>query len=210
MSVIKRIVQGAAVAAALPVGATAESYGKYEAPSYVVERRLGDVEIRSYAPHIVAEVTVRGDRRDALSTGFRILAGYIFGGNTTRQSVDMTSPVAQSQKIDMTSPVTQEGVDGLWTVSFMMPSKWTLESLPDPTNEAIRLRQTDDVRQAVVIFGGRATAAAIEAAEQTLTQTLSEAGLAGSGPMIYNFYDDPMTLPWNRRNEVAVALATGT
>ena len=95
-----------------------------------MESTIAEVELRQYAPHILAEVTVDGDRRSALNTGFRVLAGYIFGGNSVQASVAMTVPVAQRQPIDMTAPVAQAGQDGLWTVSFMMPRDWTLDTRP--------------------------------------------------------------------------------
>lgn len=206
MKMVKNLMLGAAVAAG-PTGAVADSYGKYETPPYVVEQVIGDVEIRQYAPHIVAEVRVRGDRRRALSAGFRVLAGYIFGDNTAKASVAMTAPVAQSQTIDMTSPVGQVENDGVWTVSFTMPSEWTLETLPVPNAAEIRLREVQGDKQAALIFSGRGTDAAIATAEQQLRATLSDAGIAADGPVSIAFYDDPMTLPWNRRNEVALSLS---
>jgi hypothetical protein len=73
------------------------------------------VEVRQYAPHIAAEVTVSGERDAAINAGFRVLAGYIFGGNEVRAKVAMRTPVKQvpSEKIAMTTPVTQTGSDQL-------------------------------------------------------------------------------------------------
>ena len=202
---LSKIMATAAVAA-LPVGASADSYGKYETPPYRVEDRIGEVEIRSYGPHLMADVTVRGGQREALNHGFRVLAGYIFGGNQARAEVAMTAPVAQSQQIAMTAPVAQTGEGGLWTVSFMMPSQWTEETLPVPNSDAIRFRQVTGHREAVLTFSGRTPESTLRRQEQILRETLSAAGLETDGEVKFYFYDDPFTLPWQRRNEVALRL----
>lgn len=191
---IKATLFGAAIAQ-LPVGAVAQSYGKYETPPYVVEARLGEIEVRKYAPHVLAEVTVRGDERQALNQGFRLLAGYIFGGNTAQHSIDMTAPVGQS------------GTSDVWTVTFTMPSEWTLDTLPTPNSDAVRFRDVLENRQVVYTFSGRATSAALAEAEAKLRAEAAANELETYGPLNTYYYDDPMTLPWKRRNEVALALA---
>lgn len=205
MSRLTGLFTGAAIAAA-PAGAQTQTYGKYETAPYTVVQTLGEVELREYGTHILAEVAVKGDRRGALNQGFRVLAGYIFGGNTAAAGVEMTAPVAQSQKIDMTAPVAQTETDGVWTVTFMMPRQWTLDTLPTPNTEAIRFREVLPHRAAVFQFSGRATDAALADAEAKLRGILAGADLTPTGPAVYKFYDDPMTLPWNRRNEVSLPL----
>ncbi|MGA9601454.1 MAG: heme-binding protein, partial [Methylocystis sp.] len=77
----------------------------------------GDCEVRDYQAAVAAEVTVVGDQHAAARKGFRLLAGYIFGGNTRRQSIPITAPVAQeraNEKIAMTAPVTQTEANGAW------------------------------------------------------------------------------------------------
>lgn len=180
-------------------------YKSTETPSYSVHSSTDGVEVRSYDPRITAEVSVTGARLMAINSGFRILAGYIFGGNQARAKVAMTSPVAQApaQKIDMTSPVTQSGEDGAWAVQFTMPSGYTLESLPVPNDRRIHFSLQPAQRQIVAQFSGLATAGALASAEQKLRAAATAQGLIlGAGPFYY-FYDAPMTLPWNRRNEVA-------
>lgn len=204
MSRLAALLTGATLATAAQ--AENATYGKYEMPPYTVVQTLGDVEIRNYGTHILAEVAVRGERRAALNQGFRTLAGFIFGGNTAQTQVAMTAPVAQSQTIDMTVPVTQTETDGVWTVTFMMPRAWTLDTLPVPTSDAIRFREVAPSRTAVLQFSGRATDNRLAQAETQLRATLTDAGLTAIGTATYQFYDDPMTLPWNRRNEVALQL----
>lgn len=180
-------------------------YNGYEAAPYAVERQVGAAELRQYQPHIVAEVTVRGAQSQALSRGFSELARYIFGGNTAADKVAMTTPVAQrpSEKIAMTTPVGQSGQDGLWTVTFTMPSEYTLDTLPVPNSDAVRFVAQAPERQIVLMFSGRATTRALDARAAQLRAIAAEAGVTLANGPFYYFYDDPMTLPWNRRNEVA-------
>ena len=113
-----------------------------ELPKYQLVDRSGNIEIRDYAPMIVAETQVSGDRRDAIRKGFRIIADYIFGNNTAAQKVPMTAPVTQmgSENIAMTAPVTQQGDGNVWNVRFVMPSSYTIDTLPRPNNPAVGLQ----------------------------------------------------------------------
>jgi hypothetical protein len=190
-------------------------YKSTETPAYSVERAVGEAELRLYAPRIVAEVTVSGSRSGAITAGFRILAGYIFGGNEGAAKVAMTSPVAQlpAQQIAMTSPVAQSaaegagaGEDGPWVVQFTMPSEYTLDSLPKAKDASIRFAALPSERQLVLQFPGLAGTSMLQRKEAELRALAAANGLElGSGPRYY-FYDAPFTLPWNRRNEVAFAL----
>ncbi|SEW45998.1 SOUL heme-binding protein [Cognatiyoonia koreensis] len=203
---MKSFVLIAALALACP--AVAETYGKYETPQYSVLEQDGSFEIRQYEPALMAEVTVRSSQSGALRQGFQILAGYIFGGNTSAANVAMTSPVAQApaENIAMTSPVTQTGGDGLWTVQFMMPSQYTMDTLPEPKNDAIRFVMSHPGRQVAVRFSGWAGSGRLVAKEAELRAYAAREGLNITGPAQYLIYDDPLTLPWQRRNEVALPI----
>ena len=193
-----------ALAVAGPV--EAQRYKGNETPVYTVEQTDGTVEIRTYAPHIAAEVTVPGSRDAAIGAGFRILAGYIFGGNASKTKVAMTTPVTQSEKIAMTTPVTQTGSDAGWTVQFMMPAQYTLDTLPKPDDARIRLVTTQPHRMVVLTFPGIATTASLQSRTETLRAWAQAKGLTLQGAPQFMFYDSPFTLPWNRRNEVAFEL----
>lgn len=207
---IAKIVTLAAGAGLSGTFASAEGeYRGYESPRYVVERELTDaVTVRSYDPHLLAQVRVSGDRGQALNRGFQVLAGYIFGGNTAAASVAMTSPVTQqqSQSIAMTSPVTQTGSGGVWDVTFMMPSEYTLETLPTPENENVRFYYSEPERHIVLTFSGFANDGALAKQERALRDIAQDEGLQIEGNPIFHFYDDPFTAPWRRRNEVAFQL----
>ena len=127
-----------------------------EHPKYTLVERSGNIEIRDYAPMIVAETEVTGDRREAIGKGFRLIADYIFGNNTASKKVAMTAPVTQqgSEKIAMTAPVTQQGDGKSWRVRFIMPSKYTMETLPKPNNAAVKLKEVPGKRFAAIRFSG--------------------------------------------------------
>lgn len=181
------------IAMAGQVGAEATHKG-YEMPPYTVEAVEGAREVRSYGPHLLAEVSVAGGRSGAIQTGFRLLAGYIFGGNATGEKVAMTVPVAQTP------------VGEAWVVSFMMPTRYSTETLPAPRDGRIRFVEAGPSRQVVERFSGiPGTAGMEERAEALKVWAESEGFQIVAGPHYY-FYDAPMTLPWNRRNEVAFTI----
>jgi hypothetical protein len=191
-----------------------------ELPKYeVVEREDdADIEIRTYAPMILAEVTVSGDRETAASRAFQILAGFIFGDNTSDAKMAMTAPVTQapaapSEKIAMTAPVTQTpaggnaGDDQLWNVAFMMPSKYTIDTLPTPNDARIRIFETERRRAATIRFSGRWTQANMEKHAARLEAFLAEREMKTEGAPVYAFYDAPFKPFFLRRNEIIRYLA---
>ncbi|KMO72785.1 heme-binding protein [Mycolicibacterium chubuense] len=181
-----------------------------EEPHYIKRPLTDTVEIRQYGSRIAAETTVSGDKQKALNTGFRRLAGYIFGGNHRDTEIAMTAPVSQQsakEEIAMTAPVSQTGSaeDG-WTVRFFMPSKWSMETLPEPDDENVRLVTVPPQTVAVLKFTGDRSAAAIARRGEELRTTLRDKGIEPVGETTAWFYDPPWTLPFRRRNEVAVGI----
>ena len=177
-----------------------------------IRRQLTDrVEIRQYGPRIAAETTVAGEKQRALSAGFRRLAGYIFGGNHHDTSIAMTAPVSQSRsdEIAMTAPVSQTGSaeDG-WTVRFYMPSKWSMETLPTPDDGEVRLVPVPAETVAVLRFSGDRGPAAVADRTAELRKTLDDNNITPVGDAVAWFYDPPWTLPFRRRNEIAIPIQT--
>ncbi len=190
---LMRLVLALGVAMAGVAGAEGTHKG-YEMPPYTVEWAEGAREIRAYGPHLLAEVKVAGGRQGAIQTGFSLLAGYIFGGNATGEKIAMTVPVAQTPEGDH------------WTVSFMMPARFTADRLPAPRNDAIRFVEAGPSRQVVERFSGVPATEDLATRAEALRVWAEGAGhRIVAGPHYY-FYDAPMTLPWNRRNEVAFTL----
>lgn len=182
-----------------------------EQPKYQTVIAEKNIEIRDYAPMIVAEVEVPGDRDVAIKEGFRLIADYIFGNNSSAQKVAMTSPVTQQagEKIAMTAPVTQQGDQGSWRVRFMMPASHTLETLPKPNNAAVTLKEIPGGKRAVISFSGLAGKESLAHHTEELSQFISAKGLKAASTPTYAFYNPPWTLPFLRRNEVMVDVAAG-
>lgn len=188
-------------AASVAISAEARMYRGYEMPPYEVIAADGAIELRRYRPHLLAEVQVRGDRDEAISRGFRVLADYIFGGNAERRKVAMTVPVSQAPAEDAAA------ADGPWRVQFMMPSDYDRAALPAPDNGAIRFVRTEAETQAVIRFSGRWTDRSLAEKTAALTAWAETEGLTVNSPPRYYFYDGPFTLPFQRRNEVAIRVA---
>jgi hypothetical protein len=181
-----------------------------EEPSFTLDRHVGGVEIRNYGPRVAAQTTIEADEEAARSEGFRRLARYIFGGNTAKTKIAMTAPVAQkqSEKIAMTAPVaTARGAAGEWVIRFFMPSEHSLESLPVPNDERVQLVGVPAETVAVLRYSGTATLDAIASHTDQLLKTLRDNGFTTDGEPFSWFYDPPWTIPFRRRNEVAVKLA---
>lgn len=169
-------------------------YKGYELPPYTVLKADGDVELRHYAPQLVAEVTMEGDRNQSVRQGFRALASYIFGGN------------AQNTKVAMTTPVTQIQEENHWKVRFGMPKEYTAKTLPTPTTGGIAFSTTTPAKMLALRFSGFASDAAIAKHIDDLKTYAAKHKLTLRGNPVIAYYDDPFTLPWNRRNEILFTL----
>ncbi len=181
-----------------------------ETPAYQVVAQDGPFEIRDYPALVVAEVTRRGERREALSAGFSPLAGYIFAKERAGDRVAMTAPVTQqrAERIAMTAPVTQsQDADGEWVVQFIMPAGYKLDTLPAPATDEVRLREMPAQRRAVVRFSGRTTDDLIAAQETALRDWLKARDLRPLAAPVYAYYNDPFTPGFLRRNEILMDVA---
>jgi len=182
----------------------------YETPEYKVLVKAGNREIRQYQPYIVAKTTVPGNFEDAQRMAFRILAGYIFGANEKKQKIAMTGPVVQkttpeSEKIAMTGPVVQRpGAEG-WVMTFMMPSAYTLQNLPEPKDKRVRFEIIPSKYLAAIRYSWSGKKSRNDKKARELQDWL--AGMkeykAVSSPM-YAGYNPPWTLPFLRRNEMLI------
>ncbi len=181
-----------------------------EQAKYSVVKKYNNIEIRDYAPMIVAETEVSGTREDAISEGFRVIADYIFGNNFTAQKVSMTAPVTQQmgEKIAMTAPVTQQAGGDIWHVRFVMPASYTMDTLPKPNNSAVKLYEIGEKRYAVIRFSGMAGEDSLKRHTDELSQFVSAKKLKLLSAPTYAFFNPPWTLPFFRRNEVMVEIAS--
>ncbi len=196
----------------LAVGVWFYVVSNVEQPKYALVTKDGVIELRDYPALVVAEVTRRGDRNAAVRAGFGPLAGYIFAKNRGGDSVSMTAPVLQErQTIAMTAPVMQtpstsrsgqSGMDASWAIRFVMPSKYTLETLPKAAGDDVKLLQLPPQRRAAIRFSGVATDALIETNETALQAWLTSRNIIILGLPAYAYYNDPFTPGPLRRNEV--------
>jgi hypothetical protein len=183
-----------------------------EEPSYTSILQEAPFEIREYPALIAAEVTVSGERSEAVSAGFRLLAGYIFGGNTRKQSISMTSPVIQNEapneKIAMTAPVMQSADSSGWIIRFIMPASYTLETLPMPNDPKVRLMPLPPKRVAVVRFSGLVDDNDVEQQTTVLRAFVVKQKLTTVGTPSLARYDPPWTLWFLRRNEIMLEVTS--
>jgi SOUL heme-binding protein len=180
-----------------------------EQAKYRVVEKQGNIEIRDYAPMIVAEAEVAGERESAIREGFRIIADYIFGNNLASQKVSMTTPVTQqrSEKIAMTAPVIQQGEGQTWKVRFVMPARYKMATLPIPEDPAVKLREIEAKRFAVIRFSGLAGEDSLKHHTDELNKLVRAKNLMPLSAPTYAFFNPPWTLPFLRRNEVMVEVA---
>jgi effector-binding domain-containing protein len=184
-----------------------------EEPSYKVLKKENNFELRDYAPHILAETVVEGDLEQAGNKAFRTLFRYISGENRTRAKVAMTAPVSQEpkgEKIEMTAPVGQQRVqERRWSVSFTMPSSYTLDTLPEPEDPKVTLREVPARRIASVRYSGFWSEKGYLRYKSELESWIREKGLTIVGDPIWARYNPPWT-PWFlRRNEILIPVDGG-
>jgi SOUL heme-binding protein len=192
-----------------------------ETPSYIVEKKDDSFEIRAYSSYVVAQVDVESDFDRALRNGFEILAHYIFGGNRKKESISMTAPVSEekvstseeismmapvtSEKIAMTAPVTEEQArEGVYRIAFAMPSKFTLETLPEPLDKRITFKVVENRRTAAIRFSGRVHEKLATQKTEELRAWLLRNGIMPKSNFVIALYNPPFIPGIFRRNEIIV------
>ncbi len=181
---------------------------RVEQAQYSIVKKANGYEIRNYPRHIVAQTTLTGPYGQSMSKGFSIVAGYIFGGNTKKQTIAMTSPVVMggggSEKIAMTAPVMVESGSETRTISFGMPKSYTIDTLPAPSDSRVKIVEIPDKKFAVLRFSGYRTDSRIQKMEKKLLELLSQDNVEVLSKTSYAGYNAPGTPPWMTRNEVLV------
>jgi effector-binding domain-containing protein len=177
-----------------------------EVPYTVIEQK-GAFELRQYPPHIVAETTVEGAFDEVGNIGFRRLADYINGENRSKQSIAMTAPVrqeAQAEKIAMTAPVGQVKSGDSWRITFVMPSKYTLDTLPEPIDSRVTIEQEPGRKVAAVRYSGTWSRKSYEENRARLLAWIEERGFKQTAEPVWARYNPPF-MPWFlRRNEILI------
>jgi hypothetical protein len=180
-----------------------------EEPKFEVLRQLDGVELRQYAPYVVAEVVLDATADEAGNRAFPILAGYIFGKNKGERKMAMTAPVTQAAmpvKMEMTAPVTQAAAPGGVRVQFVLPAGVTLDTAPEPLDPRVKLRLVPASQWAAIRYSGTWSQANFDEHLAKLRAALAAAGLATQGEPVWARYNGPLT-PWfMRRNEIWLAV----
>ncbi|WP_396432655.1 SOUL family heme-binding protein [Limnohabitans sp.] len=170
-----------------------------EEPRYTVLVSEPPFELRRYAAFTVAQTQINGDFDAASRSGFRRIASYIFGDN-------LQADLGAQRKISMTAPVTVVPEDQGWRVHFVMPSAETMQTLPKPLNPQVQLRLVPEHETVAVRFSGLTTQASLQEQTARLRAWAQARQLKLSPSAQIARYDDPFTLPWNRRNEILIDL----
>ncbi|MEM1349702.1 MAG: heme-binding protein, partial [Myxococcota bacterium] len=167
----------------------------------------GSIEVRQYDEMIYATTRVEGapSYRKASNEGFRRLARYIFGDNVGEEDIGMTAPVVQEQggeDIGMTAPVVQnaEREGEVWVMSFIMPERYTMETLPKPVDPQVEVELVPGRTVAALRFSGRVDARRITEREEQLLKWVRANGYEAIREPQVARYDGPSTLPMFRRN----------
>jgi hypothetical protein len=178
-----------------------------EKSKYSVLEKEGRFELRFYEPCIVAETVVESDFDDAGNIAFRRLYNYISGENRKKESIAMTAPVNQegrSEKIAMTAPVGQLRSGDEWVVSFLMPSQYTMQTLPEPLDPAVKLREIPARKMASLRYSGTWSQRRYEERLARLRLFVEQRKWKVTGEPVFARYDPPFQLPFFRRNEVLI------
>lgn len=181
-----------------------------EEPAFDVVKRYPQFELRKYKAYLVAEVVVPGPADKAGNTAFEYLGGYIFGKNKGSRKIAMTAPVSQTPapiKIEMTAPVAQSATEGGYLVQFAMPSEFTMDTLPEPTNPKVKLREMPAQTYAVLQYSGGWSQSLYEEKLALLRRLANEANLKLEGEPVFSRYNAPFSLPFLRRNEIWIKLS---
>ena len=183
-----------------------------EEPEFTVLFQEGNLEIREYEPRIIAHVKTTGNFDDASSKGFKMLADFIFGNNTinnTSKKISMTAPVSaslSSKKISMTAPVLAENNNNEWSIAFVMPKEFTIETLPVPNNQNIRITALPKEKFAVIVFSGLVRESSYNKKVNLLNEFIKKKKLIPLSTIQIARYNPPWTLPFFRRNELLIKI----
>ncbi|MED7819133.1 MULTISPECIES: SOUL family heme-binding protein [unclassified Francisella] len=177
---------------------------------YTNIKKDDNFSVRVYAPLTEAQVTVQDSSyKSAVNRGFGYLFKYITGENTTKQNIQMTAPVKieqSSEKIQMTAPVMITGNDKNWTIAFVLPSQYNLQSAPKPTNDRVRLVEKPETKMAVITFSGFLDKESIDSNTEKLKAWIKSNNYQVTGQPEAAGYNPPWTIPFLRTNEVMIPI----
>jgi hypothetical protein len=165
-----------------------------EEQKFTVIKKYPEFEIRFYPSAVLATVYSKAKTyKELAGPGFNKLAGYIFGGNE------------KDTKIAMTAPVRMDINDSNSSMSFVMPSNYSVENLPKPNNASIQVKKVPEEYVAVIKFAGYASDKDIKSYSEKLQKLLLENGILSHGNYRFLAYNPPFQII-GRRNEIIVSV----
>lgn len=176
---------------------------------YEVLERDGFFDIRQYNAYWTIRTEIEGDYRESSSKGFRLLFNYISGNNIQQENISMTGPVmqrAKGEKIAMTGPVLQQKKGKIWTMEFVLPSRYNAKQPPEPLDPEVKLLKTPGYRAAALRYSGSLKEDKYNARAKELMEIIRAKKLQPLGEPYSAGYDPPWTIPFLRRNEVLIIL----
>lgn len=181
-----------------------------EQPRYQVLLTEGDFQIRNYATYYVAETSFDKSKGESTGDAFRKLFGYISGDNKTSKKIEMTAPVEvgeRSQKIEMTAPVTIASSSSVKTMTFMVPSRFYPDDIPEPTNPQVKIRKVASQLRAVIQFSWFAGEEKQAEKSSELFKWIKQLkDYKVTGKPFYAGYNPPYSLPWLKTHEMMVKI----
>jgi len=168
-----------------------------ETPKYTIVRNLGEIEIRKYPPMVLVKIANLKD-----DNAFGYLFRYITGSNQSKKNIPMTAPVITSEKIPMTTPV----ITNQNEMAFVLPSKYSIETAPIPTDSNVHLEEVDERLLAVYQFSGYTRENRVHELQKFLMAELNKNGIQIVGSPFLMRYNSPFSLGFMRHNEVAVEI----
>lgn len=175
-------------------------FSRVEQPVYTIIKNDSPYQIRKYPQLLVARTIAQGSHKEALNSGFNVLVDYIKGNNTSNQKIPMTAPVLVTQ---------QDSAEKNWSIEFIMPASFTLETIAQPNNQLVSLHMIPESTYATIQFSGTWKKDNLKKHYQKLEQYVQQAKndrateqLRIDTNPVYAFYNPPIILPFLRRNEV--------
>ena len=170
------------------------SVSSIETQKYRVVKKEDGFEIRFYPKATFATIRSNGTNyKQVASSGFRKLAGYIFGGNDQNKSIAMTAPVRME--------MSEKGS----AMSFVMPEKYDMATLPKPKDATVEIKQSEDVYAAVIAFGGYANDEKINDHNNKLVALLQKKNIKIIGGFNFLGYNAPYDFI-GRKNEISIPI----
>jgi hypothetical protein len=180
-----------------------------EMADYTVIKSQESYEVRQYHSMIIAKTTVANSDEKNKSIAFNRLFEYISGSNKMRSKIAMTAPVLQnsndqSEKIAMTAPVLMSSENKEWTMAFIMPDSYRLETAPEPLSADITIEEVKAHKVVALTFSGFLNEKSISSKTGQLQKWLDSNNYKSVGQPIVAGYDPPWTIPFFRRNEIHI------